>query len=288
MAYTCAQSPGQNPEPARSLVLGASATVPHKVAAMPLLDEISATARRAGAVNTIVNREGQLFGDNTDSHGFRVTVAEVLGDSQPPLALVLGAGGAARAVVLALEESGIPEIVVANRDAQRAAKLAADLTLAPARPAALTEDSAGRGAAARRDAGQRHVAGLARGRDPDRGVVARSPAGLLRGGGSDLSRHGFVACGGGARITDGGCIAHAGAPGGEGVHAVDGTPGPGGDHVGGSARRARRWISGGISGRWLGRREGCRPNTLNLGDVGRSHGLLHIDNPWASVVLERD
>ena len=122
------------------LVLGASVTVPHKVAAMPLLDEISATARRAGAVNTIVNREGQLFGDNTDSHGFRVTVAEVLGDSQPPLALVLGAGGAARAVVLALEESGIPEIVVANRDAQRAAKLAADLTPAPARPAALTED----------------------------------------------------------------------------------------------------------------------------------------------------
>lgn len=120
-------------------VLGASVTVPHKIAVMPLLDEISATALRAGAVNTIVNRDGRLFGDNTDIYGFGVTVAEALAGERPKTALVLGAGGAARAVVLALEEAGIAEIVVANRDVDRAAKLASDLKPAPARAAELND-----------------------------------------------------------------------------------------------------------------------------------------------------
>jgi shikimate dehydrogenase len=120
-------------------VLGASVTVPHKVAVMPLLDEISPTARRAGAVNTIVNRDGRLYGDNTDIHGFRVTVAEALAETHPTVAVVLGAGGAARAVVLALEAAGIDEIVVANRDVDRATKLASDLAPAPVRAAALND-----------------------------------------------------------------------------------------------------------------------------------------------------
>ena len=55
--------------------LGASVTVPHKIAVKDLLDEVSPAARRAGAVNTIVNRGGALFGDNTDIYGFGVTVA---------------------------------------------------------------------------------------------------------------------------------------------------------------------------------------------------------------------
>jgi shikimate dehydrogenase len=120
-------------------VLGASVTVPHKIAVMPLLDEISPAASRAGAVNTIVNRDGQLFGDNTDIYGFGVTVAEALAGARPRMALVLGAGGAARAVALALEAAGITEIVVANRDVDRAAKLASDLMPAPVRAAALSD-----------------------------------------------------------------------------------------------------------------------------------------------------
>ena len=120
-------------------VLGASVTVPHKIAVMALLDEISATALRAGAVNTIVNRDGRLFGDNTDIYGFGVTVAEALAGERPKTALVLGAGGAARAVVLALEDAGIAEIVVANRDVDRAAKLASDLAPAPVRAAELND-----------------------------------------------------------------------------------------------------------------------------------------------------
>jgi shikimate dehydrogenase len=120
-------------------VLGASVTVPHKIAVMPLLDELSPTALRAGAVNTIVNREGRLFGDNTDIYGFGVTVANALAGATPEMALVLGAGGAARAVVLALEEAGIAEIVVANRDVDRAVTLARDLEPAPVRAVELND-----------------------------------------------------------------------------------------------------------------------------------------------------
>ena len=111
--------------------------MPHKIAVMGLLDEVSPAARRAGAVNTIVNRGGSLFGDNTDIHGFGVTVSEALAGRSPAAALVLGAGGAARAVVLALEAAGVAEIVVANRDRRRAAQLARDLEPAPVRAVAL-------------------------------------------------------------------------------------------------------------------------------------------------------
>jgi shikimate dehydrogenase len=120
-------------------ILGASVTVPHKIAVMSLLDEVSPAARRAGAVNTIVNRGGALLGDNTDIYGFGVAVSDALGGRMPSVAVVLGAGGAARAVVLALEAAGAAEIVVANRDVGRAEQLAQDLHPAPVRPMRLDE-----------------------------------------------------------------------------------------------------------------------------------------------------
>jgi shikimate dehydrogenase len=116
------------------LALGASVTVPHKVRVLDLVDDVSPAARRAGAVNTVVNREGWLTGDNTDIYGFGVSLREALPGAIPDVALVLGAGGAARAVVLALEASGVREIVVANRDSERVRRLVADLAPAPARP----------------------------------------------------------------------------------------------------------------------------------------------------------
>jgi shikimate dehydrogenase len=121
-------------------VLGASVTVPHKIAVMALVDEVSPAARRAGAVNTIVNRGGMLFGDNTDIHGFSVTMSGAMHGHVPPVVVVLGAGGAARAVVLALEAAGVGEIVVANRGAERAMRLARELGLAQVRPARLDDD----------------------------------------------------------------------------------------------------------------------------------------------------
>ena len=113
--------------------LGASVTVPHKVAVMPLLDEVAESARNAGAVNTVVNRDGWLVGENTDVYGFATSLREAAGGFAQAPALVLGAGGAARAVVVALHGLGVPAIVVANRGRSRAADLAADLAGAPIR-----------------------------------------------------------------------------------------------------------------------------------------------------------
>jgi shikimate dehydrogenase len=101
---------------------------------------VSPAALRARAVNTIVNRGGALFGDNTDIYGFGVTVSDGLGGRTPHIAVVLGAGGAARAVVLALEAAGANEILVSNRDAERAMRLAQELDPAPVRPMRLDEE----------------------------------------------------------------------------------------------------------------------------------------------------
>jgi shikimate dehydrogenase len=112
-------------------VLGANVTVPHKEHVLSLVDDVSDLARRAGAVNTISNREGRLIGDNTDIHGLGRSLRlhdETLAGQN---AVVLGAGGAARAVVLALEEVGLARIAVLNRSLERAERLRDDLDPAP-------------------------------------------------------------------------------------------------------------------------------------------------------------
>lgn len=108
-------------------VMGANVTVPHKQAVMPLLDEVAPVALRAGAVNTIIHRDGRLFGDNTDVYGFQTALNEISTAASLRTALVLGAGGAARAVVLALSALGMHRIVISNRNPDRARRLAADL-----------------------------------------------------------------------------------------------------------------------------------------------------------------
>lgn len=122
-------------------VLGASVTVPHKVAVMEFLDEISPLARRAGAVNTVINRDGRLLGDNTDAYGFGVSLEDACPDVKDRAALVLGAGGAARAVVLALESIGVKRLTVANRRLERAQALAADLQPTPIDVIGMDDDS---------------------------------------------------------------------------------------------------------------------------------------------------
>lgn len=112
-------------------VLGANVTVPHKLAVIALVDEVSSSAQRAGAVNTIVNRAGHLYGDNTDIYGFQTALAAALGERQVKNAMILGAGGAARAAVLALEAMNASRIIVVNRNQDRATSLRADLAPAP-------------------------------------------------------------------------------------------------------------------------------------------------------------
>lgn len=103
--------------------LGANVTVPHKEAVLPLMDEVSPVALAAGAVNTIVVRDGRLCGDNTDVGGFIASLAEVGFDPCGRGALLFGAGGAARGVALGLLRAGAGPIWIANRTYRRAVDL---------------------------------------------------------------------------------------------------------------------------------------------------------------------
>ncbi len=106
-------------------IAGFNVTVPHKVKVMNYLDELDPTAEKAAAVNSVNNIEGIFRGYNTDIHGFIEPLRQRRVDFQGFRVLVLGAGGAARAVVAALsEEHGIDKVILANRDSERAAELA--------------------------------------------------------------------------------------------------------------------------------------------------------------------
>ena len=106
-------------------MLGINVTVPHKEAVIPYLDEVDDWATQAGAVNTIVNRGEHLTGHNTDGPGFLKALHEVGGfDPRGRRVLVLGAGGAARGVVLALLREGVDRLTIANRTVERAQRLA--------------------------------------------------------------------------------------------------------------------------------------------------------------------
>lgn len=109
----------------RSLHLwGVNVTVPHKEAVLRYLDVVDPAARLIGAVNTVVNRDGVLTGYNTDAHGLLRSLAEDLQfDPAGRRILLLGAGGACRAAVVALAQSGAAWIGVANRTRSRAMDL---------------------------------------------------------------------------------------------------------------------------------------------------------------------
>ncbi|MHB1847708.1 MAG: shikimate dehydrogenase [Acidimicrobiales bacterium] len=117
---------------ARALGLrGLSVTMPHKEAVARKVDRTSAAAARLGAVNCVVVEPGGLVGENTDGQGFVAALRRGAGfDPAGRRCLVAGAGGAARAVVLALAEAGASEVVVVGRSPERvadAAGLAADV-----------------------------------------------------------------------------------------------------------------------------------------------------------------
>ncbi len=106
--------------------VGANVTIPHKEAALALADEVSDTARQIGAANTLSFRDGRIHADNTDAYGFMQNLRDGTPGWRPETspALVLGAGGAARAVLVALTQAGVPEILLTNRTRSRADELA--------------------------------------------------------------------------------------------------------------------------------------------------------------------
>jgi shikimate dehydrogenase len=109
---------------------GCNVTMPHKQTIMPLLDHIDPMARRIGAINTVVAQaDGSLRGFNNDGVGFLQSIYDARPGWSPgsgPI-LILGAGGAARAVAVALIEAGAHEIKVVNRTPGRAEDLAAEI-----------------------------------------------------------------------------------------------------------------------------------------------------------------
>jgi shikimate dehydrogenase len=100
-------------------------TIPYKIEIMPYLDELDEDARRIGAVNVVVQRDGRLVGSNTDGQGALRALREQVDVSGAHICL-LGAGGAARAIAFALHDAGC-ELSVLNRTARAAEELAADV-----------------------------------------------------------------------------------------------------------------------------------------------------------------
>ena len=149
--------PEQLAEALRALPLlgfrGCNLTLPHKQMALSIVDRVEPLAHRIGAMNTvIVMPDGTLEGRNTDVFGFRENLRERAPDWIPTAgpAVVLGAGGAARAVVAALIEARVEEIRIVNRTPARAERLADDLAAPATR---MTIRTWGERDAALRDAG---------------------------------------------------------------------------------------------------------------------------------------
>lgn len=106
---------------------GGNITLPYKERAVAMVDEVTPLARRIGAINTLVVREdGTILGDNSDGFGFIANLQQAQpswrGNAGP--AVVLGAGGAARAIVVSLIDAGVPEIRLVNRTSRRAEDIA--------------------------------------------------------------------------------------------------------------------------------------------------------------------
>lgn len=107
---------------------GASVTIPHKVSAIPFLDEVEPTARHIGAINTIVANQGKLTGYNTDATGALRALRGGVGSLAGKHVVILGSGGAARAIAFALAgESGLAGLTLLGVDVNERSALAADL-----------------------------------------------------------------------------------------------------------------------------------------------------------------
>jgi shikimate dehydrogenase len=120
---------------------GWNVTVPHKVAILPYLDELSKEASLIGAVNTVVNEEGRLVGYNTDGSGYLRSLQEETGFlPRGKHVCVLGAGGAARTIALQLALAGAASVTIANRTLSRALLLADEVSrLTPAEAVSMEQ-----------------------------------------------------------------------------------------------------------------------------------------------------
>lgn len=105
---------------------GTNVTLPHKETALAMADAKSPLAQRIGAANTLTFTDAGIEADNTDAHGFTWNILDTVPDWSPGTVALIGAGGASRAVIVALQDRGASEIRLANRSVQRAEDLAAE------------------------------------------------------------------------------------------------------------------------------------------------------------------
>lgn len=104
---------------------GINLTIPHKVEVLQYLDELSEAAEISGAVNMVVNKDGRLWGDNTDGKGFLQSLTDAGVSPKGKTVMILGAGGAARAISVECALAGAKKIIVANRTRARGEELTA-------------------------------------------------------------------------------------------------------------------------------------------------------------------
>jgi len=126
----------------RAGLKGVNVTVPHKESAFAIAHKVDAAAKSAGAANLLIFQDGKIEGRNTDSLGLAESLRENIGSLNGKPVVLLGAGGAARGAILALEMLGAGKIHLLNRDAHRAKTLAASLApqvKAAVEPGALSD-----------------------------------------------------------------------------------------------------------------------------------------------------
>ena len=104
-------------------ISGINVTVPFKQSVIPFLSFLTPVAKKTNSVNTVYKKENQIIGDNTDVIGFKSAVKFINFDVKYKKALVLGAGGVAPSIILALEEMGASEITLSNRTQEKAESL---------------------------------------------------------------------------------------------------------------------------------------------------------------------
>ncbi|MCH5210562.1 MAG: shikimate dehydrogenase [Oscillospiraceae bacterium] len=108
-------------------ISGINVTAPHKVEVMKYLDVVTDVAKELGSVNTVVNRDGKLYGYNTDADGFCMALKKAGIEIKDSRILILGAGGVVRPTLIRLIDNGAAEITVVNRTKSKAVSLSEDI-----------------------------------------------------------------------------------------------------------------------------------------------------------------
>ncbi len=106
---------------------GFNVTLPYKEEVIPYLDDVSPLAQRIGAVNTVMRKDGLYYGDNSDAFGFWENIKTQIKSTNH--ALIIGAGGASRAIIVALQDAGFTHITITNRHMEKAEKLAKEFNI---------------------------------------------------------------------------------------------------------------------------------------------------------------